>query len=170
MHPGTFSPLNTLLDGSGTKYRSKDGKLYSIGENFRLLMCFNEGAQYSGTREVNAALKDRLMPIYCDYLKPAEEIKILTDRCRVDADTAKKVVDLAGQIRAAGKNIGFDLSPRALIRMLVLKRNLMSWQQAFEYAVLNLIGCPVEKAAHRSTIKMVADNNSVSYWAEPKFH
>jgi MoxR-like ATPase len=170
MHPGTFSALNTLLDGSGTKYRTKDGRRYSVGNRFRVIMCFNEGAAYAGTREVNAALKDRLAPIYAGYLPANEEIKILIGRTGVDTDTAQRVVDLATQIRAAGKNLGFDLSLRSLMRLLTFKKELlMDWNVAFEASILNLIGDPVEKGPQRSVIRSVADISGMSLWAEPKF-
>src|SRR5206468_10811435 len=54
MHPGVFSRLNTLLDGSGDKLRLPDGRALPAGPGFRVVLAFNPG--YSGTREINPAL------------------------------------------------------------------------------------------------------------------
>lgn len=170
MHPGVFSKLNTLTDGSGDTLRLPDGTRLVVGPKFRVVLAFNEGAAYSGTREVNAALRDRLMPIYADYLPEKSEVGILVQRTGCDEATAKRLVGFAKQIRAARANLGFDLSPRALLRMLDMIRFLgESWKSAFEYGILDLIGDPIDKKVQRDAIQKVAEAAGLFSWSLPRF-
>jgi len=170
MHPGVFSKLNTLTDGSGDTLRLPDGKRISVGARFRVVLAFNEGAAYSGTREVNAALRDRLQPIYADYLDPKDEESILIARTGCDALSAKKLVTFARSVRMMRAQLGFDLSPRALIRVLQLQAKLgMSWGEAFEAGILNLVGDPVDKKPQRDALGNLAGNAGLSGWNRPTF-
>lgn len=168
MHPGVFSKLNTLTDGSGDSLRLPDGSALPVGPGFRVILAFNEGAAYSGTREVNAALRDRLMPIYADYLPAAAEVAMLRARTGCDEATAAGLVEFAGGVRAARASLGFDLSPRALLRMLDLIRHCgCSWAEALEFGVLDLVGDPVDRRPQRDAIAQIADLQSMAQWNEP---
>lgn len=168
MHPGVFSALNTLTDGSGHKLRTPDGKRYPVGKRFRCILCFNEGGGYAGTKEVNAALRDRLMPIYCDYLPVPMEIDILIEKTGCDFNSAQSLVGLATKIRAAKASLGFDFSPRSMFRVMELMRECgLDWKDAFTYGVLDLVGDPIEKAPQRACIEQVAAVDGLSGWARP---
>lgn len=168
MHPTVFSKLNTLLDGSGDALALPDGTRISAGPNFRLSLAFNEG--YSGTTEINQALKDRLCPVYTSYPEPATEIKILIDRTGCDEEVAKKLVALAKRIRASQEDINFDLSPRALLRTIgYVKHTGKQWMKACEVAILNLVGDPIIKKAERNTILEIIKLEKPESWPAPKF-
>ncbi len=170
MHHGVFSKLNTLTDGSGDTLRLPDGTRLTVGPKFRVVLAFNEGAGYAGTREVNAALRDRLMPIYADYLPEKSEVSMLVQRTGCDEQSAKRLVGFARQIRAARANLGFDLSPRALFRMLDMIRFLgESWKSAFEYGILDLIGDPIDKKPQRDAIEKTAQAAGLYAWTLPRF-
>src|SRR5882724_10423583 len=98
--------------------RAPGGSALPVGPGFRVILAFNEGSAYSGTREVNAALRDRLMPSYADDLPELTEVKVLVARSGCDENTALRLVSFAAKVRAARASLGFDLSPRALFRML----------------------------------------------------
>jgi MoxR-like ATPase len=170
MHPGVFSKFNTLTDGSGDTLRLPDGTRLAVGPNFRLILAFNEGAAYSGTKEVNAALRDRLMPIYADYLPEASEISILTSRTGCDEVSARRLIGFAKLVRDKRAEIGVDLSPRAMMRVLELIRDLgESWSEAFEHGILDLIGDPLDKRATRAAVSGHAAKVGLSGWSRPKF-
>jgi MoxR-like ATPase len=168
MHPGVFSKLNTLTDGSGDSLRLPDGSALPVGPGFRVVLAFNEG--YSGTREVNAALRDRLMPIYADYLPPESESRMIRDRTGCDEETATGLVQFATKVRVARAESAFDLSPRALFRLLDLIRYCgESWPDAFEHAILDLVGDPLDRAPQRECIRQIADLDGMMTWDLPTF-
>jgi hypothetical protein len=171
LNPAVYASLNTLTDGSGTPLRTKDGKTYRVGDNFRVVLCFNEGAAYAGTREVNSALKDRLRPIFCPYMSASNEESLLMSRTKIDSVTANLLVSLANMCRDARKGSGFDFSPRTLFTMIEFKRELKcSWDDAFEWAALDCVGDPSEKGPQRGVLKAIAAAAGLSQWQEPTFH
>lgn len=168
MHPGVFSKLNTLTDNSGDVLRLPDGNVLSVGPGFRVALAFNEGAAYAGTREVNAALRDRLMPIYAGYLPESAEIQLLIGRTGCDRKTAKRVAKLANKVRAARANLNFDLSPRALFGLLdLIKHQQESWAEAFEHAILDRVGDPLDRQPQREAISKIADLDDLTKWPAP---
>jgi len=136
------------------------GELVPQSSGFRLILIYNEG--YAGTREVNAALKDRLMPIYCDYLPANEEITLLEKLTGATTEQATRVQAVAAMIRAA--NLRFDLSPRSLVRWVRLVKDAgLSWGQAYERAILDLVGPPQLAAPQRACLEEIA-RNTVAQW------
>lgn len=170
MHPAVFSKLNTLTDGSGDRLRLPTGERLAVGPKFRVILAFNEGSAYSGTREVNAALRDRLLPIYADYLPAVSEENMLVQRTGCDRQTAARLVSFAKSCRAARASTGFDLSPRALFRVLDLLKYLgETWAEALEHGILDLIGDPLDKKPQRDQVAQIAAASGWSSWASPKF-
>jgi hypothetical protein len=134
------------------------------------VLAFNEGASYSGTREVNAALRDRLMPIYADYLPMDLESKIIQERTGCDQSSADALVAVAAKVRAGRASLGFDLSPRALFRMLELMRYCRkNWKEAFGIAILDLVGDPIDRKPQRDSIEQIACLDGLYSWSPPTF-
>jgi nitric oxide reductase NorQ protein len=160
IHPGVWSLVNTLTDQTGEGLLLPSGERVQQSADFRLVLIYNEG--YAGTREVNAALKDRLMPIYCDYLPATEEINLLAAMTGATDDECKRVQEVAAMIRAA--NLRFDLSPRSLVRWIRLAKNAnLTWGQAYERAILDLAGTPQLAAPQRACLEEIA-RNTVAQW------
>jgi hypothetical protein len=170
MHPAVFSKLNTLTDGSGDTLALPDGTRLAAGPKFRVILAFNEGSSYTGTREVNAALRDRLKPIFAGYMEPNDEAKMLQQRTGCDENTALSLVLFAKDVRAGRRDHGFDLSPRALMGVLDLIRFCgETWEQAFEHGILDLIGDPDDKRITRDTIDQIAKAANLATWPVPTF-
>lgn len=168
MHPGVFSKFNTLTDGSGDSLLLPDGVREHVGPDFRLILAFNEG--YVGTNEINPALRDRLKPIYCDYMPQAVEERIVMDKMGCDAATARSLVNFANAIRAARVSIGFDFSPRAMFDMLASIRDLnATWSQALEWDVLDRHGNKYMKKPQRDSMTQIANMCGLEKWPMPKF-
>ena len=160
IHPGVWSSVNTLTDQTGEGLRLPTGEIVPQNPQFRLVLIYNEG--YAGTREVNAALKDRLMPIYCGYLGPQEETNLLCSLTGLDEARASSVVDVARMIRAA--NLRFDLSPRSLVRWIKLVKEAgLTWTQAYERAIVDLAGPADIAAPQRACLEEIA-RNTVAQW------
>lgn len=170
LQTSVYASLNTLTDGSGTPLRTKDGKIYYPGKGFRVVLNYNEGSSYAGTREVNAALKDLLRPIYCKYMSESDETSMIQSRTGIDTTTASMIVRLANGCRDSIKSTGFDFSPRSMFAMIELVRELgCSWKSAFEWGILDMVGCPVEKATQRSVLANIATINGIDGWPSPVF-
>lgn len=160
IHPGVWSAVNTLTDQTGEGLRLPSGELVPQNPAFRLVLIYNEG--YAGTREVNAALKDRLMPIYAEYLPAQEEITLLEKVTGATNEEAKRVQSVASMIRAA--NLRFDLSPRSLFRWIgLVKVGGLTWGEAYIKAILDLVGTPQLAAAQRACLEEIAQN-TVAQW------
>jgi hypothetical protein len=166
MHPGVFSKLNTLTDGSGDSLQLPDGRRIKPGKGFRVVLCFNEG--YNGMRETNQALRDRLQPCYAGYLEVTQESRVIAATCHCDMNTALSVAQLAESIRAASKQTKFDISPRALFGMLEAIRLLnVGWKEAFEIAVLDLVGDPFQFVGPRAALAAIAEAAGLENWPKP---
>lgn len=160
IHPGVWSLVNTLTDQTGEGLRLPTGEVIPPHKGFRLILIYNEG--YTGTREVNAALKDRLMPIYADYLEPKQEAKLLEIMTGCSPEEASQVQSVAKMIRSA--DLHFDLSPRSLTRWIrLVKQAGMTWQDAYDVAILDLVGPPQLAAPQRACLTEIA-RNSVAQW------
>jgi hypothetical protein len=160
IHPGVWSLVNTLTDATGEGLRLPTGEVIHFSPEFRLVLLYNDG--YTGTREVNGALKDRLMPIYCGYLEPQQEVQLLASITGASMSDCKRIQDVAGMIRAA--KLRFDLSPRSLIRWIRLVQKAgLNWVQAFTVAIIDLVG-PVELAGPQRTVLEEIARNSVAQW------
>jgi len=160
IHPGVWSAVNTLTDQTGEGLRLPTGEVVKPNPSFRLVLIYNEG--YAGTREVNAALKDRLMPIYCGYLEAADEIKLLAGKTAAPEAECKRVQDVATMIRAA--NLRFDLSPRSLVRWIKLVKTAgYSWAKAFECAIIDLVGPKELAGPQRACLEEIA-RNTIEQW------
>jgi len=161
VHPGVWSAVNTLTDRSGAGLRLPTGEVVPNSPDFRLVLAYNEG--YSGTREVNAALKDRLMPVACGYLGQGQESELVAGMTGCEPMAAARVVDVARLIRAAA--LRFDLSPRALARWVKLA-SIMGWKRAYEVAVVDLAGGDSpENAPTRAALTEIGNNAGMENWA-----
>lgn len=153
VHPGVWSAVNTLTDDTGEGLRLPTGEVIPPHPDFRLILLYNDG--YVGTKEVNGALKDRLPPIYCPYPPRDQEIAILQNKTGAPNQVCAWAVDLATMIRQA--NLRFDLSVRALANMIDFKfKGGATMEEAFEFAILDLIGPPETTQPQRAVLAEIA--------------
>lgn len=162
-HPGIWSVLNNLTDKTGDSLRLPSGEVIPPHPDFRVAALYNEGAQYGGTREVNAALKRRLMPIYADYPDKEREMKILRNLTGATDGRLESVLGVAEMIRAA--NLRFDLSTDILARwMNIAERGILSWSESFEKVITDLLGSPEVSAPQRAVMAEIAAQ-TVNQWS-----
>lgn len=160
IHPGVWSMVNTLTDQTGEGLRLPTGEVIKPSKSFRLILLYNEG--YTGTRDVNAALKDRLMPIYTGYLPVEDEVKLLERMTGATNEECGRVQGAADMIRKA--DLHFDLSPRSLSRWIrLVKQAGFTWKRAYEIAIMDLLGTPETAAPQRAVLNEIAAN-TVDQW------
>ena len=165
MPEGLWSDLNTLTDGSGHKLNLPDGRRLAASDGFRVVLCYNPS--YAGCKGINEALKDRLMPIYTEYLPAETEAKILMNR--VDGlpnYVAESMCKIAAGVRATAKQHRFDMSIRCLMRWARMTIKLgMTWEESWKMAVLNLVGDPETYTVQRDVIDNIG-RMEWEAWAE----
>lgn len=162
-HPGVWSAMNGLLDNSKSPLRLPNGEVIPWHPDLRVFGMYNPA--YTGMREVNEALKDRLAPVYATYPKHDQEAKILAHMTGAPMSRINKVLDVATAIRAANENLRFDLSVRPLsLWILSAMSGLMTWTRAYEFAVVNLIGSPAEAQGKREALLEIGRNSGIARW------
>jgi hypothetical protein len=164
MHPGVWSKVNNILDDTGEGLRLPTGEVIPQHPNFRLVLCYNDG--YTGTKEVNAALKDRCPPLHCDYFEPDREAELLAIATGAPLNVCAKVVSVATMIRQA-PSLRFDLSPRPLTYWIKMALDGMSWSEGFDAAIMDLLGDPTGAAVQRKVVATIAVNAGIDQWPLP---
>lgn len=164
LHPGVWSAVNTLTDKTGEGLRLPTGENIPNSPGFRLVLLYNEGASYSGTREVNAALKRRLVPIYCDYPNRQSESAILAGLTGATQTELDRLLDCATMIRAA--NLRFDLSTDILARWFhVVQAGVGTWAESYRMVICDMLGAPDVTIAQRTVLAEIALQCGMESWA-----
>lgn len=74
--------------------------LVSVAPEVIFFATMNEGEEFTGTEEMDAALRDRFYRIRLDYLPNDVEQKILTLKTGVGAETAEQIVSVVHKLRS----------------------------------------------------------------------
>lgn len=118
LSPMTMNTLLPLLDSRGETYLDESKELIRMAAGVTVFSTCNEGSQFTGTDQMDSALKDRfskLIPI--DYLSEAEESLLLQRKHGLDAARADKLALVAKTVRAkymAGEVYTHSISTRLL--------------------------------------------------------
>lgn len=113
--------LLPLLDRRRATLIAERGEAVRVGAGTIIVATMNEGAQYSGTGPLDAALRDRFPRVVeMNYLQEAEEALLLVARTGLDMDNASRLVEIAHKTRrtvgATGiQQFGTALSTRQLL-------------------------------------------------------
>jgi ParB/RepB/Spo0J family partition protein len=119
----------------------------------------NVGAEYTGTRDLDRALKDRFMIIELDYPPETEEQKILVAKSGIQTSLAQALVNLASRCRQMWRQeeLSTPVSTRDLLRAASLIADGFDPKVALERAVLSLFdgsgGTMSEKIKVRQAIQ-----------------
>lgn len=165
--PSLLSLLNNLTDGSGFPLVMPDGTSLAVGDGFRAYLTFNPGAAYGG-RGMNMALRDRLVPILCDYPSRDVEARILAGMLpSLSATRIGQMLDCADRVRSSAVTHGFDLSVRALRRWadMVECGVARSWIDGWRSAIVDLAGSPAEDCGVRQILEDVASAAAMETWS-----
>ena len=164
--PSLLSMLNNLTDGSGFPLTLPDGSTFKVGSGFRAYLTFNPGAAYGG-RGMNMALRDRLVPILCDYPDRSVESAILHGMLPALSSTkVSRMLDAADAVRKDSATHGFDLSVRALKRWadMVECGLCATWIEGWRAAIVDLAGSPAEDCGVRPILEAVAAAMGMEAW------
>lgn len=162
--PGVVTYLNTVLDDTRLIVIPETGEELRVPDDFLAFFCVNE-CGYSGTRQMNAALKDRCRVIECNYLPPETEAKALRLRlrerygveiARIDAQRVAETAELIREARSRG-SVDFDLSFRTLVLWADdAYRRTQCLERSFRDVVLPKVGDPTDSGPQRDTLLEIA--------------
>jgi nitric oxide reductase NorQ protein len=113
--------LLPLLDRRRASLIAERGSVVRVAPSTVFVATMNEGAQFTGTGPLDAALRDRFPRVVeFTYLPAREEAALLVDRTGIDRDNADRLVELAAKTRATHGSTGLAqfgtaLSTRQLI-------------------------------------------------------
>jgi midasin (ATPase involved in ribosome maturation) len=124
--PMVLNTLMPLLDDRRFTYLEEKGSVLRVGPGTYFFATMNEGVGYSGTMNLDFAIKDRFTRVIeMDFLKPEDEQNLLVKRTGVDEKSAKDLVDIANQIRSKSRGMENLFSSSISTRQLL--------QAAFDY-------------------------------------
>jgi len=85
-----------LLDYRGEMYLDLAKRNIKVGAGVTMFASMNEGREYTGTEEVDEAIKNRFSTIVeCTYLNPEDEANLLVERYGIDANKAIALAEVA---------------------------------------------------------------------------
>jgi nitric oxide reductase NorQ protein len=118
--------LMPALDGTRRIFNPVENRFLPIPDNVQFVAAVNRGSEFSGTFGIDAAQLDRFAPLQMDYLRPDDELKLLSDRHpELPRATIETIVSAADSIRRAAE-LGSGLSVRATDEACIyLKHPLM---------------------------------------------
>ena len=96
--PDVIVAIHSLTDHRRELFIDKLGIVIKAHEDFMLVASFNPGYQ-RGFKELKPSTKQRFSALSFDYPETKQEIEILINETKVDADNAKKLVAIGTKIR-----------------------------------------------------------------------
>lgn len=94
----------------------------------------NEGEEFSGTDDLDTALKDRFYRIHLDYLPPQVEEEVVIKKCGIDREKASKILRLVNKLRNNDQT-GMSISVRHSLMIAELVGCGASLREAFIYSL-----------------------------------
>ena len=147
--------LLPLLDRRRATLVEERGSVVTVAPGTIFVATMNEGSAYTGTSAMDAALRDRFpRVIEMTYLPMTDEVNLLVQRTGVDADIARKLVEVAAKTRAVvGGSIsafGTVLSTRQLLAAAADYR--LSGRHSLTYTIANLYSAEGGNESERAAI------------------
>ena len=143
--PDVIVAIHSLTDHRRELFIDKLGKTIKAHENFMLVASFNPGYQ-RGFKELKPSTRQRFVAISFDYPTEKLEAEIVVSETGIEADVAKKLVNIATKIRNLTE---LGLTETVSTRLLV------------DAAKLIHIGLPKRLAVHVAVVEPLTDDLEV---------
>lgn len=142
-HPDAWNILMSALDYKQRFVRideAPDAPVVKVAEGVTFIATANIGAQYTGTRTLDAALTDRFIVVEIDYLGREEELALLTARVPgVDPKMLQSITNVAIDLRrdalSQDAHLTEGLSTRSTLEMAELMRDGFTFDEAAELVI-----------------------------------
>lgn len=143
--PDVIVAIHSLTDHRRELFIDKLGETVKAHEDFMLVASFNPGYQ-RGFKELKPSTRQRFVAISFDYPTEKVETEILINETQVEADVAKKLVNIATKIRNLTE---LGLTETVSTRLLV------------DAAKLIHVGLPKRLAVHVAVVEPLTDDLEV---------
>lgn len=163
-HPDAGNILMTVLD-EGQRYlrldEHEDSPIVNVADGVTFAATANIGTEYTGTRLMDRALRDRFVTIEMGYLDQKEEVNLLKLLYPdVDSNLIKNISKLARdtrkEIRNETGNISTAISTRATVEMTSLVYDGFTLEEACEVTVYPMFSDSGGVDSERTYVKQIA--------------
>jgi len=124
--------IHPLTDNRRTLSIDKKGEVVQAHPDFLMVISYNPGYQ-SVLKDLKQSTRQRFVALSFDYPEPDDESRIVAVEGNVDADTAARLVTLAGKIRNIREH---GLTEGASTRLLIYAAGLIRCGIAFKAACI----------------------------------
>ena len=133
-----FSCLDGTRELSASGAGSNEQRTLKVHPECVFFATANIGSAFTATKQMDAALVTRFMPVEVDYLPMAIETKILISRTGIDEEDAKNISFVANSIRSmhAKEDVDNVVSTRETLRCASLVKDGFSCLEAMELCFL----------------------------------
>lgn len=134
----------------------EDARSVPVDRNVVFVATANIGAEFTGTQELDKALKTRFLFHQLGYMPENEEVSVLRRRCGISEADARNIVRVAGVIRENHRKgeLGEDVSTRETLRAASLIADGWSATEAMELVFLPIFE-GTDSIGERSVVKKI---------------
>lgn len=155
-----FSCLDGTRELSAAGAKKSDNRTVKVHPDCVFFATANLGDEYTGTKDIDAALLNRFIKIELDYLPQAIEQKILVARTGIKDDDAFNITFVAGKIRqmARKEELSTSVSTRHTLECASLVKDGFTCLEAMEYIFLPVFeagSAPNDPKSERAQVKSV---------------
>ncbi|MFD0760855.1 CbbQ/NirQ/NorQ/GpvN family protein [Lutibacter aestuarii] len=134
--PDVIVAIHSLTDHRRELFIDKLGETIKAHEDFMLVASFNPGYQ-KGFKELKPSTRQRFIAVSFAYPKATLEAEILVNETGIDANTAKKLVNIATKIRNLTElGLTETVSTRLLVDAAKLIHNGLPKRLSVEVAIV----------------------------------
>ena len=134
-----FSVLDDRKILTNPYSESDSDNVAKVDSSCMIIATANEGYQYTGTKTLDEALRQRFVKVQIDYLPSKIEADVLVKRCGISSEDAKKLVKIAEKIRERCKEE--TLNRATSLRELIDAGDYISCGESFldavEYSIIS---------------------------------
>jgi nitric oxide reductase NorQ protein len=131
--------IHPLTDNRRTLSIDKKGEVIDAHPDFLMVISYNPGYQ-SVLKDLKQSTRQRFVALSFDYPHPDDEARIVATEGGIDADTATRLVTLAGKIRNIREH---GLTEGASTRLLIYAASLIRSGIAFKTACMAALCQPL---------------------------
>lgn len=94
-----LNPLMPILDGRAEAWIDDLRRRIRVAPGVIFIATINEGSMFAGISSLDAALRDRFVEIYMDYMPPEQEAMVIIKKTKVPELIATTLADFANIVR-----------------------------------------------------------------------
>ncbi|NDD53318.1 AAA family ATPase [bacterium] len=157
-NPNLLNTLMPILDARRFTYLEERGDKIVVGPGTVFFASMNEGAGYTGTSSLDRAVRDRFpRAVELTYLGENDEVRLLVNRTGVNADIAKRLVQMANKIRQDSTGLSASLTESLSTRQLIAAAHdfAIGGVDTLEFTITNHFSPDGEDDSERTKVQSI---------------